>query len=133
VYPTLARLLDQRFIAAVADMQTSGWKINAKLDHGLRGEIGTLMVSDDAIAFEARKPNVSRSWRISDIDNVTTTGVFDLVVTTNEKAGAFRGGMRQFHFQLQKAMTNEQYESLWQAVNRSKGLVFLESQRGVRQ
>ncbi|MDE3197270.1 MAG: hypothetical protein KGN84_13050 [Acidobacteriota bacterium] len=129
VVPMLAQKLDQRFIAAVAGKQPAEWKIDAKLDRGLRGAIGILSETASGLVFETRKPDESRSWRMADIENTTTTGPFDLIVTTYEKTGAFRGSTRQFHFQLQKPLADDRYQSLWRRVNRSKGLTFLESQR----
>lgn len=129
VFPMLSRLLDQRFIAAVADKRPPEWKLGAKLDHGLSGTIGTLTMTADELIFSTKKPGESRSWRLMDIENVSTTGSLDLTIATDEKSGVFRGGMRQFHFQLQQALPVERYNELWRRVNRTKGLTFLEPAR----
>jgi hypothetical protein len=127
VYPLLTRTLDQRFIAAIADRQPAAeWKIGAKLTGNTKGTMGTLAVSSDLIVFDTKQPNEARSWRISDIQNVSSSGPFDLTITTGEKTGVFRGGDRQFHFQLQQAISDDRYSALWRKINRSKGLTFLE-------
>lgn len=129
VNPMLSRTLDQRYIAALADKRPSEWKVGAKLGHGLSGTLGTLTVSGDELIFDTKKPDESRSWRLMDIENVSNTGSLDLTITTNEKSGLFRGGMRQFRFQLQQALSEERYNELWRRVNRSRGLTFPEPER----
>jgi hypothetical protein len=126
-YPVLARALDQRFIAAVPVERNSEWQIGAKLDQGLGGSVGTLFATQDGLTFETKKKDESRTWRVKDIDNISSTGPFSLTITTNEKSGAFRGGMRQFHFQLQQALSERRYNELWRRVNHTKGLTFLDS------
>ncbi len=61
-----------------------------------------------------------------DIENISRTGPLDFTVTAAEKAGWFRGGIRQFHFQSQQRLPED---ALWREINRSQGLVFLDSQR----
>jgi len=126
VFPALTRILDQRFVAALPDKRAPEWKLGAKLDRGLSGAVGSLVLTDEELIFETKKPDESRSWRLKDIDNVSTTGPLDLTVSTSEKSGLFRGGMRQFHFQLQQALPDDQYNELWRRLNRTKGLTFLE-------
>jgi len=127
-YPLWTSKLDQRFIAAVpAPEPAPEWKAEAKLDHGLSGTLGTLMIGREQIVFDAGERGASRSWRLIDIENVSSSGPLDLTVTTTEKSGLFRGGSRQFHFQLQQPLIEDQYSALWRRVNRSKGLTFLDS------
>lgn len=129
-YPLWTGKLDQRFIAAVpAPEPAPEWKVGAKLDHGLSGTLGTLMIGREQIVFDAGEHGGSRSWRLIDIENVSSSGPLDLTVTTTEKSGLFRGSGRQFHFQLQQPLKEDQYGALWRSVNRSKGLTFLDSQR----
>ena len=129
LYPLLTRRLDQRFIAALSNEDpVPEWKVGAKLGRGLKGTLGTLVVSRDLIVFNTEKPNEARSWRITDIENISRSGPLDLAITTSEKTGMFRGGDRQFHFQLQQNLSEERYNALWREINRSKGLTFLDSQ-----
>ena len=129
-YPLWTSKLDQRFIAAVpAPDPAPEWKVGAKLDRGLSGTLGTLIIGREQIVFDAGEHGGSRSWRLIDIENVSSSGPLDLTVTTTEKSGLFRGSGRQFHFQLQQPLKEDKYGALWQSVNRSKGLTFLDSQR----
>jgi hypothetical protein len=120
-FPLWTGKLDQRFIAAVPEPGASSeWKTRAKLDHGLSGTVGSLLIGKDAVVFDAGKPGLSRSWRLIDIENISRTGQIDLTVTTTEKSGWFRGGTRQFHFQLQQRLPEETYNALWREINRSQ-------------
>ena len=129
-YPLWTSKLDQRFIAAVPEPGVApDWKAGAKLDHGFSGTLGTLMIGSEWIIFDAGEHGGSRSWRLLDIQNVSSSGPLDLTVTTTEKSGLFRGSGRQFHFQLQQPLKEDQYSALWRSINGSKGLTFLDSQR----
>lgn len=129
-YPVLTGKLDQRFIAGVPEPETSSeWKAGAKLDRGLSGTLGSLTIGKDWIVFDAGTRGESRSWRLMDIENISRIGSLDFTVTTSEKSGWFRGGMREFHFQLQQSLPEERYYALWRRVNRSKGLAFLDQEQ----
>lgn len=127
-YLLLNGKLDQRFIAAIPDPQaTAGWKARAKLDQGLSGTLGTLLISRDEVVFDAGERGGSRSWRLMDIENISRTGPLDLTLTTAEKSGWFRGGVRQFHFQLQAPLPEDRFYTLWRRLNQNKGLTFLDA------
>lgn len=130
-YPLWAARLDQRFIAAVpAPDSAPEWKARAKLDQGLFGTLGTLSIDKDGVVFDVGQRSGSRSWRLMDIDNISRTGPLDFTITTSEKSGWFRGGMTQFHFQLQQALPEDRYYALWRRLNQSKGLTFLDLATG---
>ncbi len=126
-YPLWAAKLDRRFVAAISDPKSiPEWTTGAKLDHGLSGTLGTLILGKERIVFDAGERSGSRSWRLIDIGNVSRTNPLDLTVTTFEKSGWFRGSERQFHFQLQQALPEEPFYALWRRINSSHGLTFLE-------
>ena len=134
LYPLLTHRLDQRFIVALSDQgAVPEWKVGAKLGRGLNGTLGTLLVSRDLVVFDTEKQKESRTWRIADIENISSSGPLDLAITTSEKTGMFRGGDRQFHFQLQQRLSEERYNALWREINRSKGLTFLDSRQAGRE
>ena len=126
-FPLWAAKLDQRFIAGIPETNSAPeWKAGAKLDHGLSGTLGTLMLGKERIVFDAGERGDSRSWRLIEIENVSRVGPLDLTLTTSEKSGWFRGGSRQFHFQLQQALPEDHYYALWRRINSSQGLRFLD-------
>ena len=130
LYPLLKSRLDQRFIAALSDQPADPvWKVGAKLGRGLSGTLGTLVVGADLVVFDTEKQKESRTWRIADIENVSSSGPLDLAITTSEKTGMFRGGDRQFHFQLLQKLSEERYNALWRKINSSRGLTLLDSEQ----
>jgi hypothetical protein len=109
LYGEFRNKLDRRFVAALADDSIAPlWQIPARQ--------GELQVAADRVVYRSALPEQSRTWRIADIESVSTAGPFDLTVTTEE---------REFHFQLKRAITDEQYNYLWRAINRAHGLRIL--------
>lgn len=105
-YPEFREKLDRRFVAALADgIDTPLWRISVRE--------GELMVGADRVVYRTDAPEQSRTWRIGDIDAVSSAGPFDLTVTTDE---------REFRFQLKRELTETQYNQIWRAVNRARGL-----------
>ena len=113
-YPVFAARLDQRFVAALADERVPPqWQIPVKLRTKVQGAV---LVSAGHVVFRADPPVESRTWRIPDIQSVTSSGPFDLTVTTREK---------EFHFELKQALPEARYQELWREVNRAQGLQIL--------
>ncbi len=131
LYQRWSQTLDQRFIAALADRNAPAlWKTGAKRLHALSGAQGTLLVGPDRIVFDSRDPKASRTWRIKDIDMVSSSGPFDLAITTMERTGWARGSPSEMRFQLKEALSEERYQQLWRIVNRNKGLQVLATPTG---
>jgi hypothetical protein len=118
-YPVFRERLDQRFVAALADDHVKpDWQIPAKLMHGRSGSQGVVLVGAEGIVYRCVKPGESRSWRIADLVNVSSSDAFDLTITTHE--GDFR-------FQLKQVLAEAQYNELWRRVNLANGLQILGS------
>jgi hypothetical protein len=91
-YDFLKKKLDQRFVAAVADPKVEAlWEIPAKLLGALEGSDGVLQVGTDRIVYKTDKKGQSRTWRLEDIENVSTSGPFQLTLTTYERAKTHYG------------------------------------------
>jgi hypothetical protein len=106
LFPIFRTTLDRRFVAALADeIPAPLWRIPVR-----RGE---LIVGASEVVYRTDAPEQSRTWRIGDIDSVSSAGPFDLTVTTLE---------REFPFQLKRELTEAEYNQLWHAVNRARGL-----------
>lgn len=111
-FPVFRATLDRRFVAALADdIPAPLWSIPVR-----RGE---LLVASDEVVYRTDLPEQSRTWRIADIDSVSSAGPFDLTVTTLE---------REFVFQLKRELLETEYNQLWHVVNRARGLRILGSQ-----
>jgi len=116
-YPILRARLDQRFVAALADDEVKPqWQVPAKLIHGRGGSQGVIVVGADRLVYKSSRPGESRTWRVSDLENVSSSDAFDLAITTHE---------REFRFQLKRALSAARYQELWMRVNQAHGLRIL--------
>jgi len=123
VYALLRGVLDQRFIVRLADMSGKPqWQLPVKRLGAVRGTEGVLAVFADRVVYKTKTPLASRTWRDSDIDNISSAGPFQLTVVTPEHDGTFE-------FQLRQRLEREQYEALWLRLNRPKGLALISDQK----
>ena len=128
LYPVFSRRLDQRFVAAVADNQVGAlWEVPVKLVRWTGGSQGSIVVGADHVVYQTESPEQSRTWRTKDIDMVSSSGPFDLTITTFELAGSNYAGHKDFHFALKRPLAEAEYDSLWRKVNQAKGLQILNS------
>jgi hypothetical protein len=134
LYPSFSRRLDQRFVAAIADNEITGiWEAPAKLLHWRGGSQGRIILGPDHVVFQAESPEQSRTWRVNDIDLVSSSGPFDLTITTFERSGASYAAHKDFHFTLKQPLSEAEYNALWARVNQAKGLTILNYNQGERQ
>jgi hypothetical protein len=122
LYPMFRERLDQRFVAALVDTDFQPlWQIGVKVVHGLAGSQGVLLIGSDRIAFETHDKGVSRTWRIGDIEMVSSSGPFDLAITTFERSSWYRGSPTELRFQLKEVLPESRYQQLWRMVNHTTG------------
>ena len=127
-YPMLKSRLDQRFVAALADPQPEVlWEIPVKLLGTLQGSEGVLQVGPNRIVYKTDRKGHARTWRYQDIENISTSGLFQLTLTTYERAKMHYGSLKGFNFQLKQRLDEKRYQLLWKRLNREKGLQFLSS------
>jgi len=118
-YTLLKDRLDQRFVAAVADEQTQPlWEIPVKLLGLVTGSEGVLQVGADRIVYKTARKGQSRTWRYGDIENISTSGPFQLTLTTYERAKSHYGNLKGFNFQLKQALEEERFNLLWRRLNK---------------
>lgn len=123
IYRLLRGHLDQRFVVRLADMDGQPlWQLPVKRLAALRGTEGTLAVFPDRIVYHSPTPWASRTWRDADIEAISTSGPFQLTITTLEHGGTF-------HFQLRHSLPPERYQALWLRLNRPKGLAILNNSK----
>ena len=131
IYTLLHAKLDQRFAAHLGDPDVlPKWQAPAKLLRRFGGSQGTLLVGEDRIEFKVEKGE-SYTWRLKDIQNVSSSGPFDLSITTLERSGVLHGSTSEYRFQLKESLSEARYNELWQKVNAANGLQVLFSPRGV--
>jgi hypothetical protein len=127
-YQLLKGRLDQRLVAAIPDrLSNILWEIPVK--HLLRfgGDEGVLQVGPDAIVYRSADKADSRTWRYEDIENIGSSGPFDLTITTFERAKTHYGNLKGFNFELKRRLEEDRYNELWLRLNQSKGLKVLNS------
>ena len=126
VYGFLTERLDQRFVAALADAEgTVLWQLPVKHLGRISGSDGVLIVGQNQIIYRANEGETSRTWRYSDIDNISSSDPFQLTLTTFERAKFHYGSRKQFNFQLKEPLNENRYNELWRSLNRTRGLNFL--------
>ena len=114
VYPLLTEQMDQRFLARVADPAVKPqWEMPAKLLLGRSGSNGTLKVAAGHIVFDGGETGESRTWRVADIENVSSAEVFELTITTIDGEN---------RLQLKEALAADRFQELWQRISESHGL-----------
>lgn len=129
-YAFLKGRLDQRLIAGVESAPvTVLWEIPAKHLTRFGGDHGTLQVGDTEIVYKSGSKDDSRVWRYEDIDNISSSGPFQLSITTFERAKMQYGSEKGFNFQLKSKLSEARFNDLWLRLNRAKGLDVLTSYR----
>jgi hypothetical protein len=129
-YQVLKTRLDQRFVAVIADSPvTVLWEIPAKHLAAFGGDEGVLQVGQNEIVYKSAKSDESRTWRYEDIENISSSGPFQLTITSFERARMHYGSRKSFEFELKHQLEETRYNDLWLRLNQSKGLKILNSYR----
>ena len=115
LYALLKDRMDQRFVAAVGQgIGLPSWSVPVKHLRPIVGSEGTLAFGADAIVYSTPAKTESRTWRYSDIENIGSSGPFQLTITTLEKG---------FNFQLKQPITEARYNQLWLQIEKKNGRI----------
>ncbi len=126
LYPFLRDRLDRRFVAVLPDDTVKPlWQMPVKLLGRLWGSQGAVIVGEDRIVYKTDQSGQFRAWRYSDIENISSSGPFQLTLTTFERAKSHYGSFKGFNFQLKEPIDENRYNELWRRLNQSKGLKFI--------
>jgi hypothetical protein len=87
----------------------------------LLSSAGLLTATEQRFVAELADTSVRPLWkipvkhlgRLRDIDNISTSGPFELTLTTFERAVSNYGSRRDFHFQLKEPLEEHKYNELW--------------------
>lgn len=115
--------LDQRFVAALPRPAGQGFSIPAKHLRRVSGSEGTLRFGDDALVYATDAPGESRTWRYTDIDSISSSGPFQLTITTFERAGSHYGDRKGFNFQLKQPISEVAYNRIWLRIENKNGRI----------
>ena len=124
LYDLMKDRMDQRLVAAISD-QPAGpeWSIPVKRLGSLRGSQGLLAFGPDSVVFSTDAAGQSRTWRYADIDSISSSGPFQLTVTTFERARSHYGDRKGFNFQLKQPITEARYNAIWLEIERKNGRI----------
>jgi len=115
LYAFLRDRMDQRFVAQM-DVDSALPTLTLAVKHEARvlGSEGRLAFTPDSIVYGTPAKNQSRTWRYEDIDSISSSGRFQLTITTLEKS---------FNFQLKQPITEGQYNQLWLQIEKKNGRI----------
>ena len=129
-YAFLKGRLDQRFVAALPDRGVKVlWELPVRHLLRLGGSEGILGFGEDRVVYTADRKDESRTWRYADIENVSSSGPYQLTITTFERARSHYGNLKGFNFQLKQKLDDNRYNELWMEVNQANGLKILDTYR----
>ena len=115
LYTLLKDRMDQRLVAEIGPV-SGGEAFSLPVKHlgRIAGSEGRLAFTADGIVYETAAKNQSRTWRYPDVDGISSSGRFELTITTLEKG---------FHFQLKQPITEARYNELWLQIERKNGRI----------
>ena len=122
LYALLRNRMDQRLVAEFAPPDAAPWSLPVK-HIGRAGSLGTLEFAADLIAYRTSATDESRTWRYADIAGISTSGPFQLTITTLERAPAQYGGRKDFNFELRQPISENQYNDLWLRIETMNGRI----------
>jgi hypothetical protein len=128
VFDLMKGRLNRRLVAEMPErIEAPLWEVPVK--HLLRfgGSQGTLSFGRNSVVYTANGKAESRTWSYRDIDNISSSGPYQLTLTTHERALAHYGSLKGFNFQLKRPLDEERYQEVWQRVNETKGLNLITS------
>ena len=89
---------------------------------GLRGHADIRFERGD---YSTPAKDGSRTWRYGDIDNISSSGPFELTVTTFERDKYTLGDRKAFNFQLKERITETAYNAIWIQIQQKNGKIQL--------
>jgi hypothetical protein len=120
----LRQHMDQRFVAALSESPVDAeWKLAVKRLGTFRGSQGQLAFGHEAVVYSTDASGQSRTWRYSDIESISSSGPFQLTITTFERARSHYGDRKGFNFQLKEPISEARYNSLWLEIERKNGKI----------
>lgn len=123
LYRLWSSRMDQRFVAALAETAGEDFAIPVKHLKRVKGSEGILAVYADSIVYATPASHEPRTWRFSDIDSISSSGPFQLTITTFERAKSHYGDRKGFNFELKEPLTEARYNQLWLEIEKKNGRI----------
>lgn len=92
----------------------------------VRGTEGRLLFTDRWVVLQADEAAAensgNRTWRYDDVESISSSGPYELTLTTYEQQKFRYASRRVYRFQLKEALPADRYDALWRFVNEKKGV-----------
>ena len=122
LYAMLRDRMDHRLVTAYAEPAGAlEWSAPVKRLGAIRGSQGMLAFGADAAVYSTDAAGQSRTWRYTDIANISSSGPFQLTITSWERARSHYGDRKAFNFQLKEPLSEARYNQLWLEIERKNG------------
>jgi hypothetical protein len=115
--------LDQRFVAATARGGLEGWSVPVKHLRRVSGSEGLLTFGPERIEYATEAKEDARTWRYRDIENISSSGPFQLTIVTFERARSHYGDRKGFNFQLKQSLDEARFNQLWLDIEVKNGRI----------
>ena len=120
----LSPRMDQRLVVQIAEpVKDAVLSLPVKHLGRIEGSEGTLAFGGETVVYTTAKSDDSRTWRYSDIDTISSSGPFQLTVTTFERERSQYGDRRGFNFVLKQPIAEAKYNELWLRIEKKNGRI----------
>jgi hypothetical protein len=123
LYPMLSARMNQRLVAEISSHAATRWSLPVKHLLRVSGTEGALEFGADSIVYSTKSKDDSRTWRYADIDSISSSGPFQLTITTYERARSHYGDRKGFNFQLKQPLAEARYNELWLEIEKKNGRI----------
>lgn len=88
----------------------------------LKGREGRLLFTERWVALQSDEKGGDRTWRYEDLESISSSGLYELTLTTYEQQKLHYASRRVYQFQLKESLPPDRYDTLWRFVNEKKGV-----------
>ncbi len=110
-------------LPGVSQPEVAAFSLPAKHLKPIRGSQGTLVFGPDSIVYSTTIRDDSRTWRYADNDSISSSGPFQLTITTFERARTQYGSRKGFDFELKQPITEARYNEIWLRIENKTGRI----------
>lgn len=79
---------------------------------------GILEFGEESVVYRSDEPKDSRIWRYDELLSIGSTGPLQLRIGALQKTGGEYGEEKNYVFDLKRRMTSEEYDFIWDKINR---------------
>jgi hypothetical protein len=108
----------------VSDLGEARFEFPVKHLGIVRGNVGRLLFTHRWVVLQADRRagenGADRTWRYDDLESISSSGQYELTLTTYEQQRFHYASRRVYRFQLKEPISPENYNALWRFVNQKK-------------